>query len=485
MDMTDGQLFGGRYRLISEKGRGAFGEVWLAHDEQIDMDVAIKIYIALDARGIEEFKSEYKNAYSLNHPNLLHAYHFDIVDRRPFLVMPYCPGSAEALVGATDERVIWRFIRDVANGLSFLHSKNILHRDIKPDNILVDKDGNFVITDFGVSTKMKSTLRRNSTRVMSSADISGTIGYMAPELFSKTPEAVKATDIWAFGATLFEIINQELPFFGQGGIMLVSGAEIPELKGAWSRALQSVVQACLAKETWDRPTAEQIAEYATDYLNGNEPKAPWKVNESAVKKTPKPKTSNPRATVSADARPNTPYTKATTAQTEKSDSVFPHWSVLLTIVAIVVVAIGLILGKDVNEPSNNKPKTTYRQSAPKKVNSHSQQAKSVKPQKEAVPSTQTKSESEPAKVERNTDKTEYKNKDNAALLKKALAKEDYKQVQRLANSGYAPAYAPLAKYYLRNHDYSTAETYARKAEVAGFSEGAKILKTLDDLGYND
>lgn len=279
MKIQEGELFAGRYRLLSEKGRGAFGDVWLAHDEQIDLDVAIKIYIALDDRGIEDFKSEYKTAYTLNHPNLLHAYHFDVEENRPFLVMPYCPGSAESLIGCTDETMVWRFIRDVASGLAYLHGRNVLHRDIKPDNILTDGEGNFLITDFGVSTKMKSTLRRNSTRAMSGDSVSGTIGYMAPELFTRNPETVKATDIWALGATLYEIINGELPFFGQGGIMMERGAEIPELKGTWSKALKATVDACLAKETWDRPTASQLAEYASKCAKGECVQIPWKRDE--------------------------------------------------------------------------------------------------------------------------------------------------------------------------------------------------------------
>ena len=90
MKPETGEIIQSRYRLLSLKGRGAFGEVWLAKDEQTDLDVAVKVYIALDDRGLEEFKAEYKNSFMLNHPNLLHAYYYDVVDRQSFLVMPYC-----------------------------------------------------------------------------------------------------------------------------------------------------------------------------------------------------------------------------------------------------------------------------------------------------------------------------------------------------------------------------------------------------------
>ena len=84
-----------------------------------------------------------------------------------------------------------------------------------------------------------------------------------------------------------------------------------------------------------------------------------------------------------------------------------------------------------------------------------------------------------------TVKEEPKTDNNATILKNALANGDYQQVQKLANQGYAAAYAPLAKYYLNNHDYQTAESYAKKAKAAGFSEGSTIIETLKNLGYYD
>ena len=190
MQLQPNTIFHDRYLLKEIKGRGSFGEVWLAHDLKLDIDVAVKVYIALDTRGIEEFKTEYKTAFGLNHPNLLHAHHFDTLEDRPYLVMPYCPDSALNLIGNIDETTMWRMIRDVASGLSYLHGLQIVHHDIKPDNILIDTNGNFVITDFGISVKFRSTLRRNSQRQLQKQERSGSLPYMGPEMFAEEAEAV-------------------------------------------------------------------------------------------------------------------------------------------------------------------------------------------------------------------------------------------------------------------------------------------------------
>ena len=272
MQLEPNLLFHDRYRLIEMKGRGSFGEVWLAHDEHLDMDVAIKVYIALDDRGVAEFKSEYKTTFGLNHPNLLHATHFDQFEKRPYLVMPFCPGAATNYIGNIDEPTLWRFIRDVASGLEYLHSVGIVHHDINPDNILIDTEDNFLITDFGISKKIRSTLRRNSMRqVEENEGAGGSISYMGPEMFGPKPESVNATDIWALGATLYEMCEGELPFFGQGGGMQLNGAQVPEVQGNYSDDLKQIIQMCLAKETWDRPTASQLHEYAQAKMNGQTP----------------------------------------------------------------------------------------------------------------------------------------------------------------------------------------------------------------------
>ncbi len=294
MELQENVLIKDRYRLLEERGRGSFGEVWRARDEVTEAEVAVKIYIALDKQGLKEFTEEFKVANALTHPNLLHADYYDICENRPFIVMPYCPESAVSLVGKMDEGKAWKFLRDVSAGLSYLHGKDIVHRDIKPDNIMQDREGNFLISDFGISTRMRSTLRRNSTREMSQKDIAGTIGYMAPELFTKKPESVKATDIWALGTSLYELMKGELPFMGQGGVMQLHGAETPKIPESYSRDLREAVAACLAKNTWNRPTAEQLQSYAEAKLRGETPARPWESGSVSEKREGRNETLKPK-----------------------------------------------------------------------------------------------------------------------------------------------------------------------------------------------
>lgn len=258
MTFNVNQIINNRYLLLKSIGFGSFGEVWLAKDNVLDMNIAIKIYVALDSRGFNEFKYEFRTAYSLHHPNLLRADYFDSVDRNPYLVMPFCPESAGEKIGKMGEKELWKFIYDVSAGLEYLHDNDVIHRDIKPDNILCNEHGVYVITDFGLSTKMRSTLRKASARQNDANKNGGTIGYMAPEMFASSPQAVKATDIWALGATLFELATGEMPFCGQGGIMETYGAEMPDIPNLHNTSLLTLIQHCLAKDPWDRPTANYI-----------------------------------------------------------------------------------------------------------------------------------------------------------------------------------------------------------------------------------
>ena len=210
MQLKNGDIFAEHYQLKKLLGVGSFGEVWLARNILADVDVAIKLYGLLDDNGIKDFREEFKLAYKLHHPNLLHLNHFDVFGQCPFLVMPYCPkGSSASLKGKISEKQIWRFIRDVSCGLMFLHNQNppIIHQDIKPDNILIGDDDKFIISDFGISRKLEELRSEQDLFCGNSFDtIAGYAAHGAIVHYEPTPET-------------------DLELLPQGLLLLDSGAQ--------------------------------------------------------------------------------------------------------------------------------------------------------------------------------------------------------------------------------------------------------------------
>lgn len=275
------ELFDGHYKLLRPLSTdGATADVWLAIDTNtIDADyneegstingnadetgmlVAIKIYKpknALDIEGEQRFRDEYKIVYECRHENLLQPTSFAIYKDIPYLVLPYCKnGSSEQLIGKKQtEDEIWKFISDVASGLAKLHSNQpqIIHQDIKPANILIDNNGNFAITDFGISSSAKG-----SHSSYYDEENSGTLAYMAPERFSENPQPSPESDIWAFGATLCEILTGNVPFGEDGGKGQNENTPIYALSGLPS-SIKNLIHACLQKDPKKRPTARQIVQ---------------------------------------------------------------------------------------------------------------------------------------------------------------------------------------------------------------------------------
>ena len=275
------ELFDGHYRLLYPLSTdGATADIWLAVDtntveyelsdsnEEVDeeqgLKVAIKVYRpqnALDIEGIQRFRNEFKVVFNCQHSNLLHPVHFAIFKETPYLVLPYCKnGSTELLTGQVQkDDDIWKFIYDVASGLNYLHTNNppIVHQDIKPANILIDDNRNYAITDFGISIS-------RSHHAYDAEENSGTLAYMAPERFSDGAIPMPESDIWALGATLYELVTGAVPFGERGGCDQTD--EKPSLnfpKNTCSKKIQRLICACLSKTPQNRPTARQLTEYAT------------------------------------------------------------------------------------------------------------------------------------------------------------------------------------------------------------------------------
>ncbi|MDR1525771.1 MAG: serine/threonine protein kinase [Tannerella sp.] len=258
--------------MLKILGKGGFSEVWLADDTWTSTRVALKFYApgtGLDDEGIQLFTHEFALLSDLNHSNLLKPSHYDHYEKMPFLVLTYCEnGSALKLINRVNEEKVWHFIQDVSAGLHYLHSCDppIIHQDIKPDNILIDRSGRFVITDFGISTRVRNTLRKSGISGYTTGG--GTWAYMAPERFGSDPEPVKASDVYSLGATVFELLTGYVPFGEHGGLLQKNGADIPKIKGDYSPMLKEIVYKCLAMNTWERLTAFELSNYAESMLRG-------------------------------------------------------------------------------------------------------------------------------------------------------------------------------------------------------------------------
>ena len=361
-----------------------------------------------------------------------------------------------------DEYALWQFIHDVAAGLKYLHNmpEPIIHRDIKPDNILVDDSDRYLITDFGISKKIRSTMRKQSKRAVGA----GATAYMGPERFESDPTPVKASDIWSLGASIYELATGELPFSGLGGGMQRNGAEMPALDNKWSKDMTMVMQSCLAKETWDRPTAQQLEEYSDAIIKGLPAKATWNV--------PSEKVIEP---VSAPLEPDT----SSIYGNEEEETHSNKKRIWIAIVAIIAAIILLILIWPSNKTDEQIviPEDTVEEAIDTvAVEEKDLDIPEVQPKKQTSEQTATSTTHQTKKEEPKAKPKEPQTDNNATLLRNALANGDYQQVQKLANQGYAAAYGPLAKYYLNNHDYTTAESYAKKQKLLVLVKAQEYLR---------
>ncbi len=273
-----GKLFDNRYKLLRPlSSDGGTADVWLALDantidevydeaeddvvrqEESGIQVAIKIYRPKNAMDIGEqrFRDEFKIVFNCHHTNLVQPINFSIYEGIPYLVLPFCAnGSSEKLQGKVhDADELWRYISDVSAGLNYLHSVNptIVHHDIKPANILIDDGGNFVITDFGISS------HSGNNRDGYEDSQSGTMAYMAPERFGEDYESSPESDIWSFGATVYELITGEVPFGENGGgTQAENNAEPPKIEENVPKYIKRLVYDCLSLEPAKRPSAQTI-----------------------------------------------------------------------------------------------------------------------------------------------------------------------------------------------------------------------------------
>ena len=246
-------LLAGRYRVVRQLGQGGMGSVYLAEDTQLDnFRVAIKMLPAIlvaNKRALKQLKAEALVSMKLNHSNIVPLRGFEENNGNSFLVMDYIEGRTLddllAEKGKLTEEETVRILAPVAAALDYAHTKGVVHRDVKPGNVMIAKDGTPYILDFGIAREIQETMTRVTGKFFS-----GTLPYMSPEqLRGQIPKP--AQDIYSFAAMTYECLKGEPPFVrGQIEFQILNEQPAP-LPGG-TRLVASVMSG-LAKKPEDRP----------------------------------------------------------------------------------------------------------------------------------------------------------------------------------------------------------------------------------------
>lgn len=253
-----------KYRLVGSLGRGAFGQVWLADHLHMTRKVALKMLLITDPQRLASLKSEVDILAQLKHRNIVQVYDWHETDSERALVLEYVDG------GSLHERVIqegplsWelagRYVADVAEGLKHVHARGIVHCDVKPANVLWDKENDeALLTDFGIALHLRKGERPG-----------GTPAFMAPEAFEGQVSA--KIDVYSLAATLFALMSGVPPFEGTTLEELHEKIHVglPENDPRFEDVpspMEAVVRAGLASNPEDRPTLEEFSDQLRGHLN--------------------------------------------------------------------------------------------------------------------------------------------------------------------------------------------------------------------------
>ena len=273
MRPSSGLTFGGRYQLISRIAIGGMGEVWQATDLVIGRTVAIKIlkdeYLG-DPGFLERFRAEARHAALVNHEGIANVFDYGEEDGSAFLVMELVPGEALSSIlererALPTDRVL-DIVAQTASALQAAHAAGLVHRDIKPGNLLITPDGRVKITDFGIARIADQVPLTATGQVM------GTVQYLSPEQASGHP-ASPTTDIYSLGIVAYEALAGRRPFTGESQVAIAM-AQInetpPELPATIPEPVRNLVYSCIAKNPADRPaSAAHLARAAQALRRGD------------------------------------------------------------------------------------------------------------------------------------------------------------------------------------------------------------------------
>jgi serine/threonine-protein kinase len=251
-----GQIYGNRYRLVDRIAIGGMGEVWRAHDEVILRDVAIKILkpeFMGDPGFLERFRVEARHAARVDHEGIADVYDYGEGSGSAYLVMELVSGDSLARIIEKRIRLtgveVLSIIEQTARALHAAHEDGLVHRDVKPGNLLITPSGKVKITDFGIARVADQVALTATGQVM------GTVQYLAPEQ-ATGKQATPSTDIYSLGIVAYEALTGRRPFTGESQ-MVIAMAQIndkpPAMGEDIDQRVQDLVLSCLAKKPNQRP----------------------------------------------------------------------------------------------------------------------------------------------------------------------------------------------------------------------------------------
>ena len=301
--MLIGRNINGRYKIKELIGGGGMSNVYLAHDMILDRDIAIKM-LRYDFSNEEElrrrFQREALSTTSLAHPSIVNIFDVGEDGAIPYLVMEYVPGKTlkEYIIEHSPiapERAV-KIMKQLASALAHAHHNQIVHRDIKPQNILMDEEGNVKISDFGIAMALSATSYTQTNSVL------GTVHYLSPEQ-ARGGNATKKSDIYSLGIVMYELLTGRLPFSGESAVSIALKhlqTETPSLREivpTIPQSLENVVLKATAKNAQHRyQSADEMDEDLSTVLlpeRLNEPKFAVPIDEEATRAMPAIKDSSP------------------------------------------------------------------------------------------------------------------------------------------------------------------------------------------------
>ncbi len=257
MKLVQGRLIHGRYRLDARLAQGGMGEVWKGWDIQLNRPVAIKALRSdiTNAEGkLRRLRAEAHNSANLAHPNIAALFEYYEHDGIGFLIMEYVPSKSLADLyhdhpGGLDPLQLLPILIQTARGLFVAHSHGVVHRDVKPANIMVGSNGDVKITDFGVSYST------NQEQITQDGMVVGTAQYISPEQ-AQGEQATPQSDIYSLGVVAYEGISGHRPFTGATPVDIAAAHvndTVPPLPDSVDFQLREFIMSMLAKDPRDRP----------------------------------------------------------------------------------------------------------------------------------------------------------------------------------------------------------------------------------------